>query len=125
MVTWELDSFLLKFKNLLCAEKDATLTFRAEAGRVSVSLSVDLGHVLSDQGQLPPCGPRNGPARQRRREQRAAARAKKASTETVVPNDAKSTEEVEEAPATKTKNSAAVKAKESEKVVKANEPDDF
>ena len=44
MVTWELDSFFVKFKNLLRAEKDATITFKSEAGRASVSLSVNLGH---------------------------------------------------------------------------------
>ena len=47
MAVPDLDSFDFKFKNLMFAEKDATLTLKSEAGRVQVSLSVDLGHVLS------------------------------------------------------------------------------
>ena len=66
---------------MIIAEKDKTLLFKAEAGVASVSLSVDLGHVLCGQEQLHPSGPRNGPARQRRREQRAAAHEENASTE--------------------------------------------
>ena len=75
MAQWELDSFYVKFKNLLRSEKDATLTLKAEAGRAFVTLTLDLGHVLSEHEQLQPRGPRNGPARQRRRVKRAAARA--------------------------------------------------
>ena len=75
MVLWELDSFYGKFKNLLCAEKNATLTLKSEAGKAYVTLSIDLGHVHSDHGQPQPRGPGNGPARQRRRDKRAAARA--------------------------------------------------
>ena len=73
MVQSELDSFYVKFKNLLRAEKDATLTLKSEAGRAVISLSVDLGHVLSEHG-LRNSQPRNGPARQRRREKRAEVR---------------------------------------------------
>ena len=80
MVQHGLDSFFIKFKNLLKAEKDATLSLKSEAGRAFVSLSLDLGHVLSEQGQVPP-GPRNGPARIRRHEKRAAAREKLAADE--------------------------------------------
>ena len=80
MVHLELDSFYVKFKNLLRAEKDATLTLKSEAGRAFVTLSVDLGHVLSEQDLLPR-GSRNGPARVRRREKRAAAREKLATEE--------------------------------------------
>ena len=72
----ELDSFFFKFKNLRYAEKDVTLTFKSEAGRALVTLSLDLGHVHSGHAQ-PPGGHRNGPARQRRRENRAAARLEK------------------------------------------------
>ena len=69
----ELDSFYFKFKNLLYAEEDATLTFKSEAGRAFVTLSLDLGHVHSEHDVQPPLGGhRNGPARQRRREKRAA-----------------------------------------------------
>ena len=73
MVQFELDSFYVKFKNLLRAEKDATLTLKSEAGRAVITLSVDLGHVLSEPGHQQHL-PRNGPSRQRRREKRAAAR---------------------------------------------------
>ena len=80
MVVSDLDSFYFKFKNLLYSEKDATLTVKAEAGRVQVSLSADLGHVLSVDPSLyhhehPHC--RNGPSQQRRRARRAEARASK------------------------------------------------
>ena len=74
MVHVELDSFYVKFKHLLRAEKDATLTLKSEAGRAFVTLTLDLGHVLSEQDLHPRGGSRNGPARIRRREQRAAAR---------------------------------------------------
>ena len=74
MVRVELDSFYVKFKHLLHAEKDATLTLKSEAGRAFVTLSLDLGHVHSGQGEVPR-EPRNGPSRQRRREKREAARA--------------------------------------------------
>ena len=83
MAQRELDSFFVKFKNLLRAEKDATLTLKSEAGRAFVTLSLDLGHVLSEQDLSPGVGgPRNGPARIRRREKRAAAHAKLATEET-------------------------------------------
>ena len=98
MVQWELDSFYFKFKNLLSLEKDATLTLKSEAGRASVTLSFDLGHVFSGDDQLPPSGPRNGPSRQRRREKRAAARNEKLSAENVGTKDVESAEEVEEVP---------------------------
>ena len=82
MVQFELDSFFIKFMNLLKAEKDATLSLKSEGGRAFVSLSLDLGHVLSEQGQFPP-GARNGPARIRRPEKRAAAREKLAIEEAI------------------------------------------
>ena len=47
MALLEIDSFVLKFKNLLHLEKDASLTKKSEAGRAVVTLSVELGHVLS------------------------------------------------------------------------------
>ena len=70
MALSEIDSFLFKFKNLLYLEKDATMTLKSEAGKVSVCLSVELGHALSSPRRTP----RNGPSRQRRRERRASAR---------------------------------------------------
>ena len=74
MAVQDLDSFYFKFKNLMFAEKDATLTVKSESGRVQVSLSVELGHVLSAE---PPLHCRNGPSRQRRRKRRAEERARK------------------------------------------------
>ena len=113
MVQQELDSFYFKFKNLLLAEKDATLTFKSEAGRASVTLALDLGHVLSGLDQLPQGGHRNGPARQRRREKRAAARA---AAEEVEVKGKEPAEKVEEEP-----NSAAEEANRIEPAAKANE----
>ena len=125
LVTWELDSFFVKFKNLLRAEKDATITFKSEAGKASVSLTVDLGHVLSGQDQLPPHGPRNGPARQRRREKRSTERAEKASTEKVENEEAELTEKVEEAPSSIISgNPAAEEAQEVETFAKVDEQND-
>ena len=69
----ELDSSYFKFKNLLQSEKDAVLSLKSESGRCHVTLSVDLGHVLSQPGHQPHHH-RNGPARKRRRERRAEAR---------------------------------------------------
>ena len=69
----ELDSFYFKFKNLLQSEKDAVLSLKSESGRCHVTLSVDLGHVLSQPGHQPH-HPGNGTARKRRRERRAEAR---------------------------------------------------
>ena len=92
MAQRELDSFYVKFKNLLRAEKDATLTLKSEAGRAFVTLSLDLGHVLSEQDLSPRGGPRNGPARIRRREKRAAAREKLATED----ENVESTANVEE-----------------------------
>ena len=118
MAQWELDSFYFKFKNLLLAEKHATLTLKAEAGRAFVSLSLDLGHILSGPDQIPG-GLRNGPARQRRREKRAAARNEKLVTEKVEAKDEQLAEEVKETDATTTAEvdglEAAVKAKFDEK----------
>ena len=74
MVHIELDSFYVKFKHLRRAEKDAILTLKSEAGRAFVTLTLDLGHVHSEQDLCPRGRSRNGPARIRRREKRAAAR---------------------------------------------------
>ena len=78
MAAHELDSFYFKFKNHLLSEKDATLTVKSEAGRIYVSVSVDLGHVLSEQG--PPRRHnhrRNGPSQQRLRERGAKKKVQK------------------------------------------------
>ena len=126
MVLWELDSFFGKFKNLLCAEKNATLTLKSEAGKAYVTLSLDLGHVHSDHGQPQPRGPRNGPARQRRREKRAAARAdaENALAEGVEEaKDIQQTEKVEEVLANI--DSAAEGAAVSNSAAKAKESDEI
>ena len=74
MAPSELDSFYFKFKNLLFAEKNATLTIKSEAGRAQATLSVDLGHVLPEPGPHQPHAVRNSNSRSRRRERRAEAR---------------------------------------------------
>ena len=89
----EIDSFYFKFKNLLIAEKDATLTLKSESGRGQVTLSVDLGHLLSRDGTHPPHHARNGPSRSRRRERRGEARLQAAA------EAAKSSEEVDKSDA--------------------------
>ena len=68
---FEIDSFYLKFKNLLLAGQSAKLTFHAEAGKASVSLNLEIDvpqHVPEDTPF------RVGPSRQRRRQRRAEAR---------------------------------------------------
>ena len=115
----ELDSFYHKFKNLLLAEKDVTLILKSEAGKASVTLSLDLGPVLAGQGPLPPRGFRNGPARQRRREQRAAARAVKLAEE--AKDNVESTEKVENATPIPVAEEAT-EAKKNESAEKAKDP---
>ena len=75
MAHYELDRFYFKFKNLLFAGKDASLNMKSEGGRATVTLSLDLGHVHDQRQQFHRS--RNGPARQRRREKRAASRSEK------------------------------------------------
>ena len=65
MTVCELDSFYFKFKNLLLAEKNASLTLKSEAGRAEVTLSVDLGHLLLEAGPQKAQSGRHGPARKR------------------------------------------------------------
>ena len=126
MVHQELDSFFWKFKNLLFAEIDATVTFKSEAGKASVSITVDLGHVHSVQGDLPPrSGLRNGPARQRRREKHAAACAEKATAKNDDTEEEVSTEKVENTPATAESPVAEeVNAQEFKSAAKAQECND-
>ena len=70
---YELDTFYFKFKNIILAEKNLTLTLNSEARRTRVTLSVDLGRLLSEAVPQKPHHGRNGPARRRRSERRAAA----------------------------------------------------
>ena len=80
MAVSEIDTFYFKFKNLCVTGINATLTLHSEEGRAQVTLNADLGPKQQPHG-------RNGPARVRRRERRAAARqsaeAVEASTEVV------------------------------------------
>ena len=73
MALLELDIFYVTFKNLLLAEKDATLTPKALSESSHVALSVDIGHVHTEYAHQPH-QTRNGPSRIRRRERRAEAR---------------------------------------------------
>ena len=68
MAMSELDSFVIKFKNLLSSGRTASLLIKAVAGKAEVKLEVKLGDALVQ----PPLHEhhhqrsRNGPARQRR-----------------------------------------------------------
>ena len=73
MARVEIDSFVLKFKNLLLSGRNATLVIKSTAGKAEVSLNVELGDVpphLPGQHQQS----RDGPSRQRRRLRRAETR---------------------------------------------------
>ena len=84
MAQLEIDSFIVKFKELLISGRNATLEIKAVAGKAEVNLRVeldDVSKILSKQGW--PC---SGPSRQRRRLRRAAEReAAKANTENDTP----------------------------------------
>ena len=69
----EIDSFILKFKNLLFSGRNATLRIKSYAGKAEVSLSVELGEILPPPDQQH--WSRYGPSLQRRRLRRAAAKA--------------------------------------------------
>ena len=64
------DSFFCKFKNLLHSGKNAQLEIKSEAGKAFVKLTAEV-----EATSPPGVRFRNGPARQRRREKRAADRA--------------------------------------------------
>ena len=74
MARAEIDSFILKFKNLLLSGRNATLLIKSNAGKAEVSLNVELGEVPPPPDQQHCRKSRNGPSRQRRRLRRAAAR---------------------------------------------------
>ena len=86
---------MIKFKSLLCSGRNASLTVKAEAGKASISLHVDLGDVLPlpIPHQYHHQGSRNGPARKRRRERRAAARVAAQSTEELIEENDEAVEE--------------------------------
>ena len=66
----EIDSFVLKFKELLHSGKKAHLDIKSVTGKATIHLTVE----VDVSNQHPRVQPRNGPARERRREKRAAAR---------------------------------------------------
>jgi hypothetical protein len=68
----EIDSFIWKFKQLVNAGKNAHLDIKSEAGKAIVHLTAEVDAHADEEQQL--AQPRNGPAWQRRREKRAAAR---------------------------------------------------
>ena len=70
MALQEFDSFICKFKNLLKAGRSTSLRMTSSAGKAEVHLSVE----LDDAPLVTLLHPRsrNGPARKRRREKRAA-----------------------------------------------------
>ena len=72
MARAEIDSFILKFKNLLLTGRSATLILKSNAGKAEVNLNVEVGHVHPPSGQHQKS--RSGPSRQRRRLRRAAQR---------------------------------------------------
>ena len=79
----EIDSFILKFRNLVHSGRNANLTFESKAGKVIIKFDVDLGRlpVVPQYSSQPPSyrpRTRNGPSYQRRREKRAEARVKAA-----------------------------------------------
>ena len=75
MAKAEIDSFILKFKNLLISGRNATLVIKSNAGKAEVSLNVELGQVLPPHVQHQHQRSRDGPSRQRRKLRRAEARA--------------------------------------------------
>ena len=76
MAHFEFDSFVTKFRQLWHAGFDATLKFDTNAGQAWVSLQAGLGHhpPLPHPSRPHPFHRRRGPAQQRRRERRDAAR---------------------------------------------------
>ena len=73
MACYEIDSFILKFKTLLLAGKNANLEIKSDAGKVVMNLSVEVD--VSPNPHLHHHHRHVGPARQRRRARREAERA--------------------------------------------------
>ena len=71
-MAYEIDSFVQKFKNLWHAGRNASLCIKSVGGKAHVDLSVELGEASRTAAHH--FRSRNGPARQRRRDRRAAAR---------------------------------------------------
>ena len=66
MAKAEIDSFILKFKNLLLSGRNATLVIKSNAGKAEVSLNVELGLVPPPPALHQYHRSRDGPSRQRR-----------------------------------------------------------
>ena len=79
MISAELNSFILKFKQLSQAGLDAHLAVDSKAGNVWVHLHVPLGQALRPAHEVQPSKirKRNSPSRQRRHARREAARVEK------------------------------------------------
>ena len=102
----ELDSFVLKFRQLWRAGCDAHLDVNTHAGQAWLGLHVRLGHAdgpLYQENMKNVNKSRNGPSRQRRRQRRAAIRkqaeeasSSKETTETVVDNVVENNDVIEE-----------------------------
>ena len=112
MAMSEIDSFFWKFKKLLHSGKNAQLEIKSEAGKAVVKLTAEVDAFPPDHARF-----RNGPARQRRREKRAANRAdaEKAAEPELVVNATEEEASVqhsnisaEEAPATANESKSAL-----------------
>ena len=91
MANQEINSFILKFKNLWRTGRNSSLTIKSNAGKAHVSLTVELDEIpadLDDAHHGMPQRSRNSPARQRRRQRRAAARQAAIAAEAINEEDA-------------------------------------
>ena len=79
----EIDSFICKFRSLLLSGKNARLEIKSESGKATVNLTAEV-----EIPAKPSYKARNGPARQRRRDRRAAARAEAVAAADVATEDA-------------------------------------
>jgi hypothetical protein len=75
MALAKIDSFILKFKNLIISCRNATLVMKSNAAKAEVGLNIDLCHVTPLPVQHQEHWSHDGPSRQRRRLRRAQERA--------------------------------------------------
>ena len=127
----ELDSFLVKFKYLWHSGLEAKLSVESHAGQAWVVLQAGLGQGHALQPPVP--WPhhqrnRNGPAQQRRRTRREAARKvapKNMSTQTQTEEDPENISEVAEEAPTISENSEQKKENEVKKIAPSILDDEF
>ena len=105
MAHLEIDSFVLKFRNLCSAGYKATLSVEAENGKASICLKADLGNIPPyfprPHSHGPPPRAHRGPSYHRRQERRKAAQTAAASRDaTKAVQAAKNNDEAEIAPST-------------------------